>query len=386
MNTLKLRGAAQYAEIAPAVVVVRTQIAHGTGFFVRSNGVLITNNHVIAKGLWQDDHGSYAMIHTGKLGTDGVMHLDPEPVRAHVLKHDAAKDLAILRLDAPPSEPTRQVKLAESSPRPGMQIAIIGHPSSGMLWTYRSGEISAIGYSPKDMVNVLMPMLAASKANQESARQFLSQSDSEKILLTSAVANPGDSGGPVVNSDNKLIAITFAVPAAVGEKAFSYHIHVDEVRKFLADIPTSTTFVIPDMWDIGPQIRLLDLDGDGKPDVLVSGTSDAEELMFDLSNQTSTLLTQADHLGGLIEQQSWHCDFAIRLTDRVAFYDRDGDGQIDMIVQGSANTPTLADSRFVLAEGRWWYESYHGNLIDPMYLGDSVRAQRLSTLLAAMSK
>src|SRR5207253_37135 len=85
--------------------------------------------------------------------------LDAKPVRAHVIKHDTEKDLAILKLDARPSAAAHYLRLADTAPHPGMQIFIVGHPSSGMLWTYRSGEISSIGYSPKDMVNVVMPIL-----------------------------------------------------------------------------------------------------------------------------------------------------------------------------------------------------------------------------------
>jgi len=381
----RLRGATQYVEVAPAVVVVRTRLGHGTGFFIRVDGTLITNNHVIANGLWHDASGSYAMIHTGTLGPDGVMQLDPNPVSAHVLKHNATKDLAILRLDRARSG-LPFLKFADTTSRPGLQIFIVGHPSSGMLWTYRSGEISSIGYSPKDMVNVIMPILAASEAQQQSAKQFLSLAGSEKIMLTSAVANPGDSGGPVVNVDGKVVAITFAVPSTLGEKAFSYHIHVDEVRDFVRNVPTHGTYVVPDLWDIGPQIKLLDLDNDGKPDVLVSGTTNAEEIMFDLGNQTPASLTDEAHLGDLIERRAWHCDFGFRYTDGTAFYDRDGDGQIDLIVLPSDAEPSLSQSRFVLTDGRWKYETMTGRLVDPSYLTGPSRAQRLAALLAAMSK
>ncbi len=386
VNTRRLRGATQYAEVAPAVVVVRTKLGHGTGFFIRSDGALATNNHVIANGLWHDATGSYAMIHTGKLGADGVMHLDAEPVSAHVLKHDRAKDLAILKLDTSQPGVSHYLRLADSSPRPGMQIFFIGHPSSGMLWTYRSGEVASIGYSPKDMVNILMPILAASETDRQAARQFLSQSDSEKIVLTSAVANPGDSGGPLVNVDGRVVAVTFAVPSAPGEKAFTYHIHVDEVRNFLRNIPTHATYVVPDLWDIGPQIKLLDLDNDGRPDVLVSGTTNVEEIMFDLGNQTATSLTDNEHLGDLVERRAWHCDFAVRLTDGIAFYDRDGAGQIDLIILPSDSDASLSESRFVLTAGRWKYESSAGGVVDPSYLTDPIRAQRLAAMLAAISK
>src|SRR5438105_4991134 len=136
------------------------------------------------------------------------------------------------------------------------------------------------------MVNVIMPILASSEAQQQSAKQFLSLANSERIMLTSAVANPGDSGGPVVNVDGKVVGVTFAVPSAVGEKAFSYHIHVDELKEFVRNVPNRPTYVLPELWDIGPQIKLLDLDNDGKPDALASGTTNVEEIMFDLSNQT----------------------------------------------------------------------------------------------------
>src|SRR5439155_2577685 len=125
------------------------------------------------------------------------------------------------------------------------------------------------------------------------------------------------------------------------------------------------TYVIPDLWDLGPQIRLVDLDGDAKPDVLVSGTASAEEVMFDLSNQTPVSLITDVHLGELIERRAWRCDFAYRFRDGVAFYDRDGDGQIDLIVQTSAEDRSMSQSRFVLGDGQWRYEPYRGKVMDP---------------------
>lgn len=382
VNRMRLRSAANYAQVAPAVVVVRTQTGHGTGFFIDSSGVILTNSHVIADGLWHDTLGSYALVHTGHLDADGVMQLKNEPVKARFLKRDIIKDLAILKIDTE-GRAKHHIKLANFSPRPGARVSIVGHPSSGMLWTYRTGEISAIGHSPRDIVNIVVPILAASDAEQVEVRRFLSQTDAQKIVLTSAVANPGDSGGPVVDSEGNLVAVTFAVPATPEEKAFSYHVHLDEVKRFVSAIPTTADFLVPDAWEIGPRVEILDVDDDGHADALASGTTTLNQLMFDLNNQTPAEFLRDDRIVDLVDERVWRCDFALRFMDRIAFYDRNADGAIDLVLHSPENGAP-AGWRFDFIGGRWRYAEYRGDLIDPSLLGAD-RGNRLAHLLRTIT-
>lgn len=338
VSTERPRGAGVevYAKVAPAVVVVRTDVGHGTGFVVTPEGHILTNHHVIAQGLRHDNQrsASYGLVHLGRLRTDGTMELRQEPVRAWLLKVDAGLDLALLKLDSiPAGVEVRSLQFADVAPKPGSNATIIGHPASGLLWTLRSGQVASIGRMPADLVDFVMLQLASTQVDRQRLAEELKQMDSRRILLTSTGANPGDSGGPVVDDNGRVIAVTFAVPADPARAKFSYHVHLDEVRQFMQDVPKTPVMLVPDAWDVGPRVQLRDVNGDGKPDVLVAGAETPEVLLFDLDNDTPTAALK--DVGMLVRNRRWDFEFAMRLVKSeptsTAFYDTDNDGTVDLV-------------------------------------------------------
>jgi serine protease Do len=373
------RGGPQiYERVAPAVVVVRTETGHGTGFFVSDDGLLITNNHVVAGGLSHDANrrASFANIHIGQLNADGTMRLRPEAARAYLYRTDATRDLALLKLDDKErgSNPVPYLVLSAVAPRPGLACAIIGHPSSGMLWTLRPGEVSAVGQMPADLVNLVMVRLAASPSDRAQIAEQLQALPSRRIILTTAGANPGDSGGPVVDDDGRVIAVTFSEPANPAEAKFTYHIHVDELRAFLAEVPTSPRYLTPDPWTLGPRVDLRDLDNDGKPDVLVAGAESPRTLLFDLGNDSPPASVRE-----LVTKRLWRFEVGIHQEggETDVFYDTDNDGQVDLILIGSAGDQD-ARGRFVRsAAGAWQYDSPKNiSLLSGSYLTDKALGAR----------
>jgi hypothetical protein len=332
---------------------------------------------------------SYAMIHLGRLNADGMMTLSPEPVKGWLLKSDPAADLAMLKLDAVPPglSPLPYLSLSATTPRPGMPATIVGHPASGMLWTLRSGEVASIGQMPADMVDIVMYRLAAAPDDREALLAQLKEAPSKRIILTSAGVNPGDSGGPVVDSTGHVIAVTFAVPADPARAKFSYHIHRDELKAFMASVPSAPILSVPDAWQLGPRVAVRDLDGDGRPDVLVAGSEEPEELLFDLDNDTPVAAT-AD-VGELVRTRKWDFEFGLRFSksepNSSAFYDRDNDGIVDLIDVVDDHDPAK-NVRFTRsADGKWRVDSNPSPTFpDPSLLGQRF-AQKLSGLLKTKS-
>jgi serine protease Do len=389
VNAERHRGStALYTRVSPSVVVVRTETGHGTGFILGSSGLVLTNHHVVSNSLIHDvtRTASYANVHVGRLGSDGIMTMGSQAARAYLLKLDASLDLALLKLDpsAMAGGPLPGLKLAVAAPRPGMSATIIGHPASGMLWTMRSGEVASVGSMPADMVDIIMTQLSASPQVRQQLVDQLKAVPQRRIILTSTGANPGDSGGPVLDAAGNVIAVTFAGPAETAHAKFTYHIHLDEVRRFMASVPPTPMLDLPDPWQLRARVDLQDLDGDHKPDVLIAGNQAPEQLLFDLDNDTSTEALRDRTT--LARNHTWDFEFALRVASdeqtSSAFYDTNNDGTVDLI-HTVADGDHARNWRFTReADGKWRVEQNVSlTFPSPSLLQNSRLAERLAGML-----
>jgi len=167
----------------------RVESSLGSGVIVRSNGIIITNAHVVK-------------------GADElkVVLNDRREFEAKVVAQDEETDLAVLRIDTQGEiMPVLQVG-ADEEPEIGDIVLAIGNPF-GVGQTVTSGIISALGRT-----NV---------------------SDISSAIQTDAAVNPGNSGGALVNLQGELIGVNtaifsrsggsngigFAIPAELVERA-----------------------------------------------------------------------------------------------------------------------------------------------------------------------
>ena len=159
---------AMVKKISPAVVVVETQKGNkrglGTGFFINSQGHIVTNYHVIL-GAEQ------AFVKT----QEGRRY----PVK-RILAENKEADLALIAADIPTSAVT-PVEVTGKLPEVGEKIYVIGHPM-GLEKTVSEGIVSAIRKLPKlgDIIQITAPI------------------------------SPGSSGGPVFNSTGRVIGVARA--------------------------------------------------------------------------------------------------------------------------------------------------------------------------------
>lgn len=132
-------------------------------------------------------------------------------VRGRVIATDRKRDLALVQIDRIP-EGCKAIELADKSIGPGEPVESVGNPgSTDALWVYTSGTVRSV-YK----------------------KQFRTGAGEHnfKVVETQSPINSGDSGGPVINSEGKLVAIAQAI--APNARLVSYCVDISEVKGFLA--------------------------------------------------------------------------------------------------------------------------------------------------------
>ncbi len=195
------------ARVSPSVVSINVTSASGgdtgSGFFIASNGYILTNNHVVEAAA----QGS---------GSITVNLINGKNYSAKIIGRDSSYDLAVLKVevaDAP------ALTLGDSDKvEVGDNVIAIGSPL-GLAGTVTSGIISAKNR-------------AVTSGNGAGESSYIN------ALQTDAAINPGNSGGPLVDLSGAVVGVNSAIASlgsAFGSQAGSiglgFAIPINQARK-----------------------------------------------------------------------------------------------------------------------------------------------------------
>ena len=188
--------------VAPAVVSVDVrkrgasagrrppaQAGTGSGFIFAADGLVLTNSHVVEDAAEID-----------------VLLPDGRERRADLLGQDADTDVAVLKISA---SDLAAVPFGESHTlRPGQLVIAIGNPY-GFQHSVSAGVVSALGRTLRARSGRLI----------------------DHVIQTDAALNPGNSGGPLVNSAGRVIGVNTAIIA--GGQGLSFAVPISTVTAVL---------------------------------------------------------------------------------------------------------------------------------------------------------
>ncbi len=165
--------------------------AGGSGFVISSDGLVVTNNHVIEGA------------------TSVKVHLGDRDYTAQIKGSDKSTDTALLKIDA--GHPLRYLDLGDSDAvRVGDWVMVVGNPLN-LDKTVTTGVVSAKGRSIG-----------------------ISDASFENFIQTDAAINFGNSGGPLINMQGQVVGIATAIN--FGAENIGFAVPINTLKEILPQL------------------------------------------------------------------------------------------------------------------------------------------------------
>lgn len=193
-NTSSFKGSSTVQEATAvarsAVVRIETDLGSGSGFIIDSDGLIMTNNHVIVDAeeitVYLDDGASY----------DGI-----------VKNREMIGDLAIVEIDATKLPVLRLGDAGQLSL--GQQVLVLGYPLGSENVSPTSGIVSSVEF--------------------DSGRGIT-------WVKTDSAVNPGNSGGPLLNLQGEVVGVVASKVVGVAVEGIGYAISANTVNGYLPEL------------------------------------------------------------------------------------------------------------------------------------------------------
>ena len=189
-----------YDSASPAVVAVfaarerdGARAAAGSGFVFTPDGLILTNSHVV--------HGARTLR---------VQTAQGAAYDAQRIGEDPHTDLALLKID--PRSPQASVPLGSAGAlRVGQLVVAIGNPM-GFESTVTAGVVSALGRGLRATTGRLI----------------------EDVIQTDAALNPGNSGGPLLDTGGRVVGVNTAIIA--GAQGICFATSIDSAKSVVTEL------------------------------------------------------------------------------------------------------------------------------------------------------
>lgn len=187
----------------------------GSGFFIDTEGHILTNYHVIANASEVD-----------------VILANGDSVLASLVGADRENDLTVLRIDIAPEMIVPLEYGSSSEIRVGQTVVAIDNPF-GLDRTLTTGIVSALGRRLQTQQGALVG----------------------QAIQTDAAINPGNSGGPLLDMRGRVIGINTAINSPTGASVgIGFAVPVDVIKRVVPELIANGRYAHP---DIGLQVAEL---------------------------------------------------------------------------------------------------------------------------------
>ena len=189
----------------------KKEVGSGSGFFVSSDGLIVTNKHVVE----QKDVEYTVFTNNGKKHT------------AKVVARDPVLDIALIKVDPPAGgSDFPYLSLGNSdSLEVGQSVIAIGNALGEFRNTVSVGVVSGLARS----------IIAGSGAGSS---ELL-----DHVIQTDAAINPGNSGGPLLDLSGKVVGVNVAI--VQGSQNIGFALPINSVKNAIESVKTTGKIVRP---------------------------------------------------------------------------------------------------------------------------------------------
>jgi serine protease Do len=188
------------------------EVAGGTGFILTSDGLILTNKHVVSLAA------SYKVVLSdGRIFDAKIQAIDP------------SNDIAVVKIDAK-DLPTVEIGTSDAL-QIGQYVLAVGNALGEFKNSVTLGVVSAKQRS----------ISAAESGNSSTGGEQLTG-----LIQTDAAINPGNSGGPMVNLAGQVVGINTAIASTTGGSiGVGFAIPIDSVKSVIDSVRKTGQIIRP---------------------------------------------------------------------------------------------------------------------------------------------